>query len=91
LGEVDPALMGLFYRACVIDDYPWFRLPLADKLRLVAFELELTGTPRPLIGAVWEVIDGLSPPTPSMRSPINSGSYRLVLRRIEEGRWTPQD
>jgi hypothetical protein len=41
------------------DDEAWFRLPLVDRLELVALDLELRRAPRALIEAVWAGVDVL--------------------------------
>jgi hypothetical protein len=33
------------------------RLPLVDRLELIAFDARLSGTPEPLLQAIWEPID----------------------------------
>jgi hypothetical protein len=37
-------------------------LPLGDRLRIAAVDLAVTGAPRALVGAVWEVLERLKPP-----------------------------
>jgi hypothetical protein len=53
IGAVVSRLTVLCYSAAMTEDDFLRALPLADRLRVAAVDLALTGAPRALVAAVW--------------------------------------
>ena len=64
-GSFEPALTGGGYRPRMTEALILSRLSLPDRLRLLAFDARLTGTPEPLIAAIWDAIAQLERPAPA--------------------------